>query len=126
MVHLGETDAAISAISASPYSAAESPSTIYTPAHADLILGYALATRGRAAEALHVLGRASQEATRRGLSRYTANSLNTDTRAMSSVPGSAMSWRGSGPSKQATASSRSTPRSTHVTTTSKRGRSRRR
>ena len=76
MVHLGETDAAISAISASPYSAAESPSTIYTPAHADLILGYALATRGRAAEALHVLGRASQEATRRGLSRYTANSLN--------------------------------------------------
>lgn len=78
-VHMGDPLAAIRAIESSPDASAEAVSTIYTPVHADLALGYALATTGRAGEALRVLGRAAEEAARRGLIRYT--SLATNLRA---------------------------------------------
>lgn len=76
LVHMGEPEAAITAIAASPYMSAESLSTIYTPVHAHFVLGYALATCGRAGDALRVLERASEEAGRRGLSRYASLGLN--------------------------------------------------
>jgi hypothetical protein len=75
-VHLGDPLAAIRAIESSPEASAEAVSTIYTPVHADLALGYALATTGRAGEALRVLGRAGGEAGRRGLIRYTSLAAN--------------------------------------------------
>jgi ATP/maltotriose-dependent transcriptional regulator MalT len=69
-VQAGDPGAAITAIEASTLGTRETASTIYTPAHAHFIYGYALATCGRAGEALHVLERASDEAHRRGLVRY--------------------------------------------------------
>ncbi len=71
-VHMGEAGLAISAIEASPAAAADAASTIYTPVHAYLAHGYALATCGRAGEALGVLERATAEGRRRGLTRYEA------------------------------------------------------
>jgi DNA-binding SARP family transcriptional activator/tetratricopeptide (TPR) repeat protein len=75
-VHVGDPLAAIRAIESSPDASAEALSTIYTPVHAHLALGYALATTGRAGEALGVLGRAADEAGRRGLTRYTSLAAN--------------------------------------------------
>ena len=75
-VHMGEAGLAISAIEASPSAAIDAGSTIYTPVHAYLAHGYALATCGRAGEALGVLERATAEGTRRELTRYAANGLN--------------------------------------------------
>jgi DNA-binding SARP family transcriptional activator/tetratricopeptide (TPR) repeat protein len=75
-VHVGDPLAAIRAIESSPDASAEALSTIYTPVHAHLALGYALATTGRAGEALRVLGRAADEAGRRGLIRYTSLAAN--------------------------------------------------
>ena len=69
-VQAGDPSAAITAIEASTLGTRETASTIYTPAHAHFIYGYALATCGRAGDALHVLERASDEAHRRGLVRY--------------------------------------------------------
>ncbi len=76
LVHMGRPGGAIGTIAASPYATTESLSTIYTPVHAHFIHGYALATCGRAGDALRVLGRASEEAVRRGLARYTSLGLN--------------------------------------------------
>jgi DNA-binding SARP family transcriptional activator len=75
-VHMGEAGLAISAIEASPYAATDAVSTIYTPVHGYLAHGYALATCGRAGEALGTLERASAEGRRRGLTRYAANGVN--------------------------------------------------
>ena len=75
-VHVGDPLAAIRAIESSPDASTEALSTIYTPVHADLALGYALATTGRAGAALRVLGRAADEAGRRGLIRYTSLAAN--------------------------------------------------
>ncbi|HYA00292.1 MAG TPA: AAA family ATPase [Candidatus Binatia bacterium] len=75
-VHTGDPLRAIRAISASPDASAEALSTIYTPVHADLAMGYALATCGRAGDALRVLGRAAEEASRRGLIRYMSLAAN--------------------------------------------------
>jgi DNA-binding SARP family transcriptional activator len=75
-VHMGEAGLAISAIEASPYAALDAVSTIYTPVHGYLAHGYALATCGRAVEALAVLDRASADAKRRGLTRYAALGVN--------------------------------------------------
>jgi DNA-binding SARP family transcriptional activator len=75
-VHMGEAGLAISAIEASPAAAVDAASTIYTPVHAYLAHGYALATCGRAAEALGVLERATAEGRRRGLTRYAALGVN--------------------------------------------------
>jgi len=75
-VHVGDPLAAIRAIESSPDASAEALSTIYTPVHAHLALGYALATNGRAGEALRVLGRAADEGGRRGLIRYTSLAAN--------------------------------------------------
>ena len=69
-VQAGDPGAAIAAIEASTLGTRETASTIYTPAHAHFIYGYALATCGRAGDALRVLERASDEAHRRGLVRY--------------------------------------------------------
>ena len=69
-VHMGEPDLAIAAIESSSFGGDATLSTIYTPVHAHFIHGYALATLGRAGEALQVLERASGEAHRRGLIRY--------------------------------------------------------
>jgi DNA-binding SARP family transcriptional activator/tetratricopeptide (TPR) repeat protein len=69
-VQAGDPRAAIAAIEASTLGTRETASTIFTPAHAHFIYGYALATCGRAGEALRVLERASDEAHRRGLVRY--------------------------------------------------------
>jgi DNA-binding SARP family transcriptional activator len=69
-VQMGEAGLAISAIEASPYAALDAMSTIYTPVHGHLAHGYALATSGRAGEALTVLDRAATEGRRRGLTRY--------------------------------------------------------
>ena len=69
-VQAGDPDAAIAAIESSTLGTRETASTIYTPAHAHFIYGYALATCGRAGESLRVLERASDEAHRRGLVRY--------------------------------------------------------
>ena len=69
-VQAGDPHAAIAAIEASTLGTRETTSTIFTPAHAHFIYGYALATCGRAGEALRVLERASDEAHRRGLVRY--------------------------------------------------------
>jgi DNA-binding SARP family transcriptional activator len=69
-VQAGDPNAAITAIEASTLGTRETASTIYTPAHARFIYGYALATCGRAGDALRVLERASDEAHRRGLVRY--------------------------------------------------------
>ncbi len=75
-VHMGEAGLALSAIEASPYAATDAVSTIYTPVHGHLAHGYALATCGRAGEALAVLERASAEGRRRGLTRYAALGVN--------------------------------------------------
>jgi DNA-binding SARP family transcriptional activator/tetratricopeptide (TPR) repeat protein len=75
-IHRGEVELSIRALGASPYASSETLSTIYTPVHAHFTLGYALATCGRAGEALRVLARASAEAERRGLVRYTALGIN--------------------------------------------------
>jgi tetratricopeptide (TPR) repeat protein len=75
-VHTGEIRLALSAIETSPYAAADAVSTIYTPVHGYAAHGYALATSGRAAEALAVLERATVEARRRGLTRYESLSVN--------------------------------------------------
>ena len=75
-VHMGEATVAISAVEASPYAAADAVSTIYTPVHGFLAHGYALATCGRAGEALDVLERATSEGRRRGLTRYAALGVN--------------------------------------------------
>lgn len=75
-VHMGEAEQAISAVEASPYAAADAMSTIYTPVHAHLALGYALATCGRGGDALRVLERATVEAQRRGLTRYASLGVN--------------------------------------------------
>ena len=56
-VQMGEAGLAISAIEASPYATLDAVSTIYTPVHGYLAHGYALATCGRASEALGVLER---------------------------------------------------------------------
>ena len=69
-VQAGDPGAAITALESSTFGTRETDSTIYTPAHAHFIYGYALATCGRAGEALRVLERASDEAQRRGLVRY--------------------------------------------------------
>jgi DNA-binding SARP family transcriptional activator/tetratricopeptide (TPR) repeat protein len=69
-VHAGDPDSAITALESSTFGTRETDSTIYTPAHAHFIYGYALATCGRAGEALRVLERASDEAHHRGLVRY--------------------------------------------------------
>jgi DNA-binding SARP family transcriptional activator/tetratricopeptide (TPR) repeat protein len=69
-VQAGDPGAAITALESSTFGTRETDSTIYTPAHARFIYGYALATCGRAGEALRVLERASDEAQRRGLVRY--------------------------------------------------------
>jgi DNA-binding SARP family transcriptional activator/predicted ATPase len=69
-VQAGDPGAAIAAIEASTLGTRETASTIYTPAHAHFIYGYALATCGRGGDALRVLERASDEAHRRGLVRY--------------------------------------------------------
>jgi DNA-binding SARP family transcriptional activator/tetratricopeptide (TPR) repeat protein len=70
MVHMGEAAEAVAAVESSLSSPDESASTIYTPVHVHCAHGYALATLGRAGEALRVLKRASDEAQRRGLVRY--------------------------------------------------------
>jgi DNA-binding SARP family transcriptional activator/tetratricopeptide (TPR) repeat protein len=75
-VHMGEAGLAISAIEASPHAAVDAVSTIYTPVHAYLAHGYALATCGRGGEALAVLERASAEGRRRGLTRYASLGVN--------------------------------------------------
>jgi len=75
-VHMGEAGLAIIAIEASPYAALDAMSTIYTPVHGYLAHGYALATCGRAGEALRVLDRASVEGRRRGLTRYESLGVN--------------------------------------------------
>ncbi|MGA7987964.1 MAG: AAA family ATPase [Candidatus Dormiibacterota bacterium] len=75
-VQAGDPDAAITALESSTFGARETASTIYTPAHAHFIYGYALATCGRAGEALRVLERASDEAHRRGLVRYGSLGIN--------------------------------------------------
>jgi DNA-binding SARP family transcriptional activator len=75
-VHMGEAGLAISAIEASPYATVDAMSTIYTPVHGYVAHGYALATCGRAGEALGVLERASVEGTRRGLTRYASAGVN--------------------------------------------------
>jgi tetratricopeptide (TPR) repeat protein len=75
-VHMGEAGLAISAIEASPYAALDAVSTIYTPVHGHLAHGYALATCGRAGEALGVLERASAEGKHRGLTRYASLGVN--------------------------------------------------
>ena len=75
-VHMGEIRLALSVIETSPYAAADAPSTIYTPVHGYVAHGYALATCGRAGEALGVLDRAVVEARRRGLTRYELLGLN--------------------------------------------------
>ena len=75
-VHMGEAGLAISAIEASPYAAVDAMSTIYTPVHGYLAHGYALATCGRAGEALVVLDRATTEGKRRGLTRYESLGVN--------------------------------------------------
>lgn len=69
-VQAGDPGAAITALEFSTFGTRETDSTIYTPAHARFIYGYALATCGHAGEALRVLERASDEAQRRGLARY--------------------------------------------------------
>ena len=75
-VHTGEIRLALSAIETSPYAAADAVSTIYTPVHGYAAHGYALATCGRAGEALDVLERAADEARRRGLTRYESLGVN--------------------------------------------------
>jgi tetratricopeptide (TPR) repeat protein len=75
-VHMGEAGLAISAFEASPHVAVDAVSTIYTPVHAYLAHGYALATCGRGGEALAVLERASAEGRRRGLTRYASLGVN--------------------------------------------------
>lgn len=75
-VHMGEVGLALSAVEASPDAKVDSGSTIYTPVHGYVAHGYALATCGRAGEALAVLERASAEGRRRGLTRYTALAVN--------------------------------------------------
>lgn len=75
-VHTGEIRLALSAIETSPYVAADAVSTIYTPVHGYAAHGYALATCGRAGEALSVLERATDEARRRGLTRYESLGVN--------------------------------------------------
>jgi tetratricopeptide (TPR) repeat protein len=75
-VHMGEAEAAITVVQASPSSVLDAGSTIYTPVHGYLAHGYALATCGRASEAMSVLERASADGRRRGLTRYVANSVN--------------------------------------------------
>jgi DNA-binding SARP family transcriptional activator len=75
-VHMGEAELAIGAIEASPYATLDAMSTIYTPVHGYVAHGYALATCGRAGEALGVLDRGSLEGRRRGLTRYAAADVN--------------------------------------------------
>ena len=75
-VHMGEAGLAISAVEASPYATLDAVSTIYTPVHGYLAHGYALATCGRAGEALGVFDRATAEGRRRGLTRYAALGVN--------------------------------------------------
>jgi DNA-binding SARP family transcriptional activator len=75
-VHMGEPELAIAAIESSSFGTDATLSTIYTPVHGQFTHGYALATLGRAGEALGVLGRASEEARRRGLVRYEAVGAN--------------------------------------------------
>ena len=75
-VHMGQAGLAISAIEASPYATLDAVSTIYTPVHGYLAHGYALATCGRAGEALGIFDRATAEGRRRGLTRYAALGVN--------------------------------------------------
>jgi tetratricopeptide (TPR) repeat protein len=75
-VHMGQAGLAISAVEASPYATLDAMSTIYTPVHGYLAHGYALATCGRAGEALGIFDRATAEGRRRGLTRYAALGVN--------------------------------------------------
>ena len=75
-VHTGEIKLALNAVETSPYAAEDAVSTIYTPVHGYAAHGYALATSGRAGEALDVLERATDEARRRGLTRYESLGVN--------------------------------------------------
>jgi hypothetical protein len=75
-VHTGEIGLALNAIETSPYAAVDAVSTIYTPVHGYLAHGYALATCGRAGEALEVLERATAEGRRRGVTRYASAAVN--------------------------------------------------
>jgi hypothetical protein len=75
-VHVGEASAAIAALESSLGRTDEALSTIYTPVHVHCAHGYALATLGRAGDALRVLERASNEAQRRGLVRYMSLGVN--------------------------------------------------
>jgi DNA-binding SARP family transcriptional activator len=69
-VHMGEPEAAMLALESSPAGPNEFLSTIYTPVHASFIYGYALATCGRAGDALRTLDRAYDETRRWSLARY--------------------------------------------------------
>jgi DNA-binding SARP family transcriptional activator len=69
-IHMGEPEAAVLALESGVAGRNEFLSTIYTPVHAPFIHGYALATCGRAGEALRVLERAYDEARRWSLARY--------------------------------------------------------
>jgi DNA-binding SARP family transcriptional activator len=75
-VHVGEASAAIAALESSLGRSDEALSTIHTPVHVHCAHGYALATLGRAGDALRVLERASNEAQRRGLVRYMSLGVN--------------------------------------------------
>ncbi len=75
-VHMGEIGLALGAIETSSYAAADAVSTIYTPVHGYIAHGYALATCGRAGDALDVVERATVEARRRGLTRYESAVVN--------------------------------------------------
>lgn len=75
-VHMGEIGLALGAIETSAYAAVDAVSTIYTPVHGYIAHGYALATCGRAGEALDVVERATVEARRRGLTRYESAVVN--------------------------------------------------
>jgi DNA-binding SARP family transcriptional activator len=75
-VHMGEPELAIAAIESGSFGGDATLSTIYTPVHAQLTRGYALATLGRAGDALRVLELASDDVRRRGLVRYEALGTN--------------------------------------------------
>lgn len=69
LVHCGEAARALSVLRGAD-AAAETLSSVYTPVHRHFIGGYALATCGRASEALDRWRRGAAEAERFGLVRY--------------------------------------------------------
>ena len=75
-VHTGEIKLALNAVERVRTLPQDAVSTIYTPVHGYAAHGYALATSGRAGEALDVLERATDEARRRGLTRYESLGVN--------------------------------------------------